>query len=230
MKHPAFPKAIRDEILQNHNFQCDNCGSTENLVMHHIVPLSQGGNHVASNISLLCESCHSVVHRFVKLHEMQHARSKPGGRPRRIEKLPQEYIEEVFSAVIECRISIPDGAKLLDFRGHLADVDEFQEFKLRHNIVKSRNNIACILSRKQMKRGDGLYEGREVGFAEFADGHIEKYFWHEKRKKPEPPKPTIQKYAFLPLAPTIHQRIKNKEPMSDIIEDILEKKFEAKDA
>jgi len=41
---------------------CCNCGSTKNLVYHHIVPVSVGGNHILSNIVVLCENCHSRIH------------------------------------------------------------------------------------------------------------------------------------------------------------------------
>jgi hypothetical protein len=49
--------------------ECANCGSTCNLMIHHIVPLCYGGNNVLSNLSRLCSECHSNAHggkNFVK--------------------------------------------------------------------------------------------------------------------------------------------------------------------
>lgn len=41
---------------------CVNCGATEEIEYHHIVPLSLGGNDVLSNICPLCATCHGKVH------------------------------------------------------------------------------------------------------------------------------------------------------------------------
>ena len=36
---------------------CELCGSTKNLVIDHITPLSQGGGNQADNLRTLCQSC-----------------------------------------------------------------------------------------------------------------------------------------------------------------------------
>lgn len=41
---------------------CVNCGSTEKLSFHHIVPLSLGGTNNISNIVRLCPTCHDKAH------------------------------------------------------------------------------------------------------------------------------------------------------------------------
>jgi len=38
---------------------CAYCGSTENLTLDHIVPLSQDGPHTFDNICIACQSCNS---------------------------------------------------------------------------------------------------------------------------------------------------------------------------
>lgn len=48
--------------------RCVNCGSTENLHYHHIVPLWSGGNDVESNMCCLCADCHSMIHFGEKGH------------------------------------------------------------------------------------------------------------------------------------------------------------------
>jgi HNH endonuclease len=38
---------------------CELCGSTENLVIDHIIALSQGGTNELSNLRTLCQSCNT---------------------------------------------------------------------------------------------------------------------------------------------------------------------------
>ena len=40
-----------------HKPACELCGSTKNLVIDHITPLSQGGDNQADNLRTLCQSC-----------------------------------------------------------------------------------------------------------------------------------------------------------------------------
>lgn len=42
---------------------CQKCGSTDNLHLHHMVPLSWGGISSEDNCITLCESCHRKAHR-----------------------------------------------------------------------------------------------------------------------------------------------------------------------
>lgn len=42
--------------------RCRACGSTWQVHRHHLVPRSQGGKTVESNLALLCQSCHRAAH------------------------------------------------------------------------------------------------------------------------------------------------------------------------
>lgn len=42
---------------------CELCGNTNNLTLHHIVPLSWGGISSEDNVITLCETCHRKVHK-----------------------------------------------------------------------------------------------------------------------------------------------------------------------
>lgn len=42
--------------------ECANCGATEDLHVHHIVPLVVGGSNRRSNLCVLCGECHGLVH------------------------------------------------------------------------------------------------------------------------------------------------------------------------
>jgi len=54
----AWQKA-RTAARQRDGNRCTACGSTENLEVHHIKSLAEGGNEFAlSNLTTLCRSCH----------------------------------------------------------------------------------------------------------------------------------------------------------------------------
>jgi hypothetical protein len=47
------------------NTSCDMCGSSETLMIHHIVPLSWGGVSSEENCITLCKTCHLAVHKRI---------------------------------------------------------------------------------------------------------------------------------------------------------------------
>ena len=50
---------------------CHRCGSRENLHVHHIIPVREGGKREQRNLVVLCSSCHKVVeHQQKILHEI----------------------------------------------------------------------------------------------------------------------------------------------------------------
>jgi transposase len=52
-------KEVRQEALERANGACEACGSEEDLVGHHVVPLSAGGEPLdVENVSILCRACH----------------------------------------------------------------------------------------------------------------------------------------------------------------------------
>ena len=62
MGRKTAPKWIRDLLPR----RCYNCGATEGLTYHHIVPVipgsNEGGQEVPSNYAVLCDRCHKLVH------------------------------------------------------------------------------------------------------------------------------------------------------------------------
>jgi len=52
-------KEVRQEALAQANGTCEACGSEEQLVGHHVIPLSDGGEPLdVDNVTILCRSCH----------------------------------------------------------------------------------------------------------------------------------------------------------------------------
>ena len=63
-------EAVRQEVLELDDHQCQICGATENLHVHHWKPLGMGGSEekdVPENMITLCAECHEKVHAG-KLH------------------------------------------------------------------------------------------------------------------------------------------------------------------
>lgn len=58
MSRLAITEALKDQIGR----KCANCGTTEELTYHHIVPLVFGGNDIVSNMVCLCAKCHNIIH------------------------------------------------------------------------------------------------------------------------------------------------------------------------
>ncbi len=52
----AVRSVVRSEVRA-----CEECGTTVDLTVDHIVPQSLGGTDVRSNLRVLCRSCHSAV-------------------------------------------------------------------------------------------------------------------------------------------------------------------------
>lgn len=54
---------VRAEVLRRDWNACVRCGDPDNLQVHHIVPVSEGGANVIANLETLCASCHRAAHR-----------------------------------------------------------------------------------------------------------------------------------------------------------------------
>jgi 5-methylcytosine-specific restriction endonuclease McrA len=59
---PPFWNFIRRFALERDNYRCQFCGTTSDLSVHHIIPLSSGGDSTLDNLRVLCHSCHQKEH------------------------------------------------------------------------------------------------------------------------------------------------------------------------
>jgi 5-methylcytosine-specific restriction endonuclease McrA len=60
------PKSYRKlprQILERDGWRCQNCGSMQNLQVHHQEFRSHSGNDEEQNLITLCAGCHAQVHR-----------------------------------------------------------------------------------------------------------------------------------------------------------------------
>jgi len=58
---------FRKPLKQFKGDNCELCGSTENLIVHHVRPVAFGGRAEESNLETLCVNCHKEVHETIKI-------------------------------------------------------------------------------------------------------------------------------------------------------------------
>ena len=54
-------QAARRKALSQANHTCLMCGTQLHLQVHHRLPLSEGGTHDQSNLTVVCRSCHPAL-------------------------------------------------------------------------------------------------------------------------------------------------------------------------
>lgn len=57
-------QAFKEKIFARDKYKCQYCGSTENLEIDHIIPLSKGGNNNENNLLTACHNCNSLKWDF----------------------------------------------------------------------------------------------------------------------------------------------------------------------
>lgn len=53
----------RRRVMDRHNNRCALCGSHDELIIHHVTRLADGGTNADDNLVPLCQKCHIEVHR-----------------------------------------------------------------------------------------------------------------------------------------------------------------------
>ena len=58
----------RELLFQIKGTICCNCNKNvkEQIIYHHVIPISLGGNDVINNIVPLCNDCHNIIHHHKK--------------------------------------------------------------------------------------------------------------------------------------------------------------------
>lgn len=59
-----FSPTQKEKIKERDDYKCVNCGGTNELRTHHIVPVDDGGSGVIDNGATLCKACHDELHGF----------------------------------------------------------------------------------------------------------------------------------------------------------------------
>ena len=116
-------KKLTEADKKQIGIQCCNCGSTQELEYHHVIPFSVGGRDINSNIVCLCYPCHQKIHYGESKHGLHSTVIKMGldvakkkgkklGRP--ATGVPNEFIKEYnkFQSGEYGSISVVQFAKL----------------------------------------------------------------------------------------------------------------------
>ena len=148
---------------------CFNCGSSECIELHHIVPLEFGGTNNISNIAVLCHKCHMAIHNGKSAKFYRNV--KVGGRPHNVtdEELDGAIADYLAGKIgtKECkeRIGLSKNSKLRDMK-------YFKDFLKKKGVKNYRNNIDIIRN----KRGD-VAEGDKVGTIIYINGDVENIYF-----------------------------------------------------
>lgn len=67
-KYPSNWSSIRKAIFKRDDHQCLICGEVEQLVVHHIRPISMYGNHEIYNLITVCSDCHIKEHNSISTY------------------------------------------------------------------------------------------------------------------------------------------------------------------
>lgn len=137
---PSFRAML--EVSLSH--ECCNCGSTEGIEYHHIVPIAFGGTNRLSNIVPLCGRCHKAAH--FGQHLSHYRTPNYTGRPKLFtdelaEKvLPLYACGEITRAECHKQLGLGRTSKLQDNR-------TYTEFLKRHGLKSIYNSKAMAARR-----------------------------------------------------------------------------------
>jgi 5-methylcytosine-specific restriction endonuclease McrA len=59
---PDAYEKLHQQVLERDNWRCQNCGSMQNLEVHHTKLRSQLGDDSDLNLITLCSTCHRLTH------------------------------------------------------------------------------------------------------------------------------------------------------------------------
>ncbi len=55
-------RTVRATVLARDHHRCTRCGTTEQLEVHHLVPVAEGGTVDLDRLTVLCSPCHHAQH------------------------------------------------------------------------------------------------------------------------------------------------------------------------
>lgn len=144
--------ALRQQVVEHCGTACANCGSSQEVEYHHIVPLSNGGTNRVSNFVALCPICHLKAHGKLKYRNVwsrEHVinMEKPDGANDVIEK----YLHGELSKSDVCQKWGAPQDKPLYY------IDFFRVYLERHGIISYQNFVEL----KKNHRANTLMDGEE---------------------------------------------------------------------
>jgi 5-methylcytosine-specific restriction endonuclease McrA len=62
---------MRKMAMKRDGHQCNHCGTSFNLTVHHIIPRREGGTDHLDNLQTLCDSCHQVAEVLIQARKIR---------------------------------------------------------------------------------------------------------------------------------------------------------------
>lgn len=113
--------------------RCVGCGQlTEKWVLHHIVPVENGGQDIPSNLAILCRPCHYAAHKLADLDDDQ-----------RWQEFKRETNEKMVVKLMETKSADDIVKGLAQFYG--VSVDAIRGKRRKKRLVQVRAHIAHAL-------------------------------------------------------------------------------------
>lgn len=156
-------QSFKQTVVEEKGYRCVNCGSDENVELHHIVPIFLGGTNNISNIVPLCHACHAAAHNGQHMSNYQDF-SKCCGRP---PKKPDEEVFPVLDRYAAGEIGTKKVKELLDLTSamKITDMAQYKRYLRDRGIKRLRNNIDIKIA-----KGSGIALGDIVGAIWYIDG------------------------------------------------------------
>lgn len=160
---------------------CVNCGVSENLSYHHIVPLSLGGTNNISNIVRLCPTCHDKAHigygDIKKIGIFKAIQKNSLGRKRLVE-LDDNTIQ-ILHKYFNCEIGTVEAKSLLGMSlKNKSTWDRIRkEYRQMYNIPDSfRNKVDLLNSQKQRIETLSVTTNKLIEYNSEVENILHKYF------------------------------------------------------
>lgn len=159
-------QTVRETTKRNLGKVCVNCGSTESIEYHHIVPLALGGNDTESNMVALCHQCHKAAH--CGRHMSHYANTTNPGRKSKIEK---PYAYYYMGKYVNGEIGNKKLMQVLGYKGiSPKSISYYKKYLEEHGMKSVKNTVDVVAT----TGANGLYSGICVGEIEYVDGTLEK--------------------------------------------------------
>ena len=164
----------RDEVLERYGGKCANCGSSDDLEIHHIVPVALGGTDNVTNLIPLCHVCHLSAHRGRSIDDIKEhlGTAKRGGRK---SKIDFDEFDKAFEKYATGRIGKKKFCELVGYSDNvLKKCPHYAKSMSDRGIVRLKNNVDVMFT-----NSGNIGHGAIVGVAEYDNGRTELMFWDD---------------------------------------------------
>ena len=165
-------ESFRKKLKEKLGTKCCNCGSSEYIEYHHIVPIVYGGTNKLTNIVPICVSCHYKAHNKTNAEGIENAKkNKTVGRKHSV---PYEVCYPYIVDYIHGRIGKKEFKAKCGYseKYKLDKCGYIERYKRDNNIKSFKNTIDVILANGKLE------EDKYVGYIQFNDGKRRELYYH----------------------------------------------------